>query len=206
MVTIIDYGVGNLTSVLNMFKRIGAEAEVSSDKKTIEKATKLLLPGVGAYDTCVAKLKQSGLMDLLQKKVIDEGTPVLGVCVGMQLLFQGSDEGSLQGLGWIEGRVVKFNDLVFEMGLKVPHMGWADVLQKKNSQLMKEMYPDPRFYFVHSFHAQPANSEDILLEADYGYTFMAAVQKNHIAGVQFHPEKSHKYGMKLLENFAYHFK
>jgi glutamine amidotransferase len=205
MVTIVDYGVGNLTSVLNMFKRIGVEADIASDPKVIQRASKLLLPGVGAFDTCAKKLFESGLMDLLHKMVLEDHIPVLGVCVGMQLLFENSEEGNLKGLGWIKGKVVKFKDDVYKMGLKVPHMGWADVLPKKNSKLLKEMYPDPRFYFVHSFYAQPANSEDTLLEADYGYTFTAAVQKNNIAGVQFHPEKSHKFGMKLLENFAFHF-
>jgi glutamine amidotransferase len=206
MVTIVNYGVGNITSFQNMFKRIGVEVVVTNEVSLIESATKIILPGVGAFDTCADMLAKSGLVQLLKKKAIQDCVPVLGVCVGMQLLFEGSDEGLLPGLGWIKGRVVKFDSSVFDKGLKIPNMGWTDVQIKKPSLLLKDMYSDPRFYFVHSYHAVATEPEDILLEADHGYTFTAAVQKNHIAGVQFHPEKSHKYGMKLLENFAYHFK
>lgn len=206
MVTIVNYGVGNITSFQNMFKRIGVEVVVTNEIPLIESATKIILPGVGAFDTCVSKLNQSGLVEVLKYKVLQAQTPVLGVCVGMQLLFEGSDEGVLPGLGWIKGRVVKFDSSVYDKGLKIPNMGWTDVQIKKPSLLLKDMYLDPRFYFVHSYHALANDPEDILLEADHGYTFAAAVQKCHISGVQFHPEKSHKYGMKLLENFALHFK
>lgn len=205
MVTIVDYGVGNLTSVLNMFRRLGIDAQITSDQNVIEQATKLLLPGVGAFDTCATKLIESGLMDLLHKKVLQDKVPVLGVCVGMQLLFEGSEEGRLKGLGWIKGRVIKFKSDVFKMGLKVPHMGWTEVTAQKDSKLLLKMYPNPRFYFVHSYHASPEDADDVLMNAVYGYTFAAAVQKSHIAGVQFHPEKSHKFGMRLLENFALNF-
>jgi imidazole glycerol-phosphate synthase subunit HisH len=205
MLVVVDYGVGNLASMQNMFKRICIEATVSKEHSVLEQATKIILPGVGAFDTCAEKLNESGLTELLNKKVVQEKTPVLGVCVGMQLLTEGSDEGVLPGLGWIKGRIVKFNQLVLDKGLKIPHMGWTEVKLQQPSLLFKDMYEDPRFYFVHSYHAQTANAEDVLLTAEHGYSFTAAIQRNHIAGVQFHPEKSHKYGMKLLENFARYF-
>lgn len=205
MLVVVDYGVGNLASIQNMFKRTGTEAIVSKDKSVLEQATKIVLPGVGAFDTCAEKLKESGLVDLLTEKVNIKKTPVLGVCVGMQLLTQGSDEGILPGLGWVKGRIVKFNQTVLDSGLKIPHMGWADVELKKQSMLFSDMYDEPRFYFVHSYHAVLTNAADELLTARHGYVFTAALQKENIIGVQFHPEKSHKYGMKLLDNFAKHF-
>jgi glutamine amidotransferase len=202
MIIIVDYGVGNLASIRNMFKKIGAEAEISSDESVIRGAEKLILPGVGAFDTCAEKLAQSGLIPALNEMVLTQKTPVLGVCVGMQLLFEGSEEGILPGLGWIAGRVVKFRPEQLPPDLKIPHMGWTDVRLKKSSRLFEPMHEEPRFYFVHSYYASVTRAEDILLEADYGIRFTAAVERENIMGVQFHPEKSHKFGMQLLANFA----
>ena len=202
MLVIIDYGVGNLASIRNMLKKIGVESTISSDKEVIAKSDKLILPGVGAFDTCAEKLQQSGLLELLHEKVINQKTPVLGVCVGMQLLTEGSEEGKLPGLGWIKGQIVKFREEKLTPGLKIPHMGWTDVKLSKPSRLFKEMYNDPRFYFVHSYHPELANPADALVVADYGYSFVAGMEHDNIMGVQFHPEKSHKFGMKLLENFV----
>jgi len=202
VLTIVDYGVGNLASIKNMLKKAGKEALISSDPDTVSQADKLILPGVGAFDTCAEKLRQSGLTGILNKKVLEEGTPVLGVCVGMQLLMEGSEEGSQPGLGWIKGRVIKFRQEKLPSGWKIPHMGWTDIIVKKPSPLFYGMYDEPRFYFVHSYHPDPADTADVLVEADYGYTFAAGLEHGNIAGVQFHPEKSHKFGLRLLSNFV----
>lgn len=202
MVTIVNYGVGNLGSIQNMLKRIGATSRISSVASEILDSDKLILPGVGAFDTCAQKLTESGLIGALNKKVIEQGTPVLGVCVGLQLLTNGSEEGKLPGLGWVKGRIVKFKPELFSNDLKVPHMGWSEVLLKKESKLFAGMFEEPRFYFVHSYHPEVEDPTDVLLTANYGYEFVAGVERANISGVQFHPEKSHKFGMKLLENFV----
>jgi len=202
MLTIVDYGVGNLASMQNMLKKIGVPSKISSEKKDIEAADRLILPGVGAFDTCVEKLQQSGLVETLTFQVRNRKVPVLGVCVGMQLLMEGSEEGILPGLGWIAGRIVKFRQELLPPGTKIPHMGWTDVASGKPSRLLNDLEEEPRFYFVHSYHAQLTNDQDALLYADYGYQFAAGVERDNILGVQFHPEKSHKFGMKLLKNFA----
>ncbi len=199
---IIDYGAGNLASIKNMLKRIGVESKISSQESDLVSADKIILPGVGAFDTCASQLQQSGLMNSLNLKVIEEKTPVLGVCVGMQLLLDGSEEGSLQGLGWIKGVNVKFNQAQMPNSYKIPHMGWTDVVPTKQSKLTDGLETDSRFYFVHSYHAQLTDAHDATLTAHYGYSFTAAIEHNNILGVQFHPEKSHQFGMKLLENFV----
>jgi glutamine amidotransferase len=202
MLTIVDYGVGNLASIKNMLKKAGYDAVISSEEKIILDSDKLILPGVGAFDTCVEKLQQSGLINAINKKVLEEKVPVLGVCVGLQLLTAGSEEGQLPGLGWIKGKVVKFKQAQLAPGTKVPHMGWTNVTLHKPSRLFEDMYEEPRFYFVHSYHADLDNSNDALLLANYGYSFVAAIEHENIIGVQFHPEKSHKFGLKLLSNFV----
>ncbi|HTJ53436.1 MAG TPA: imidazole glycerol phosphate synthase subunit HisH [Cyclobacteriaceae bacterium] len=200
--TIIDYGVGNLGSIKNMLKKIGVESLISSDVHDVEKADKLILPGVGAFDTCAEKLSTSGLLPALIKRVQEDKVPVLGICVGMQMLMEGSEEGVLPGLGWIKGRIVRFRQDMMPADFKVPHMGWTEVKICKPSKLFQGMYDEPRFYFVHSYHPQVIHAEDALIEADYGYKFVGALERDNVIGVQFHPEKSHKFGMKLLENFV----
>lgn len=202
MVTIVDYGVGNLASIQNMLKKIGARSVISSNNDVILSSDKLILPGIGAFDTCAQKLKESGLLSILNKKVLEDKTPVLGVCVGMQLLLEKSEEGLLPGLGWIKGRVIKFDERKSPHGLKFPHMGWTNVVSNKPSRLFNSMFDEPRFYFVHSYHAELTDSSDAFLQATYGYDFVAAVERENIVGVQFHPEKSHKFGMKLFDNFV----
>lgn len=201
MMIIIDYGVGNLASIQNMLKKIGEEAFISSNPSQISSAKKLILPGVGAFDTCSQQLAESGLIPIIKKKTLEDKTPVLGVCVGMQLLFEGSEEGKLSGLGWIKGTVVKFDELRLNGKLKVPHMGWSDAKLLKPSRLFENIN-DPRFYFVHSYHAQVQDQGDALLSSNYGYDFVSGVERGNILGVQFHPEKSHVFGMRLLENFV----
>lgn len=202
MLTIVDYGVGNLASIKNMLKKIGIESLISSDAKDVEAADKLILPGVGAFDTCADKLNASGLLPILNRRVLNDKTPVLGICVGMQMLMENSEEGVSPGLGWIRGSIVKFKQEEMPSGYKIPHMGWTDVSLCKPSRLFEGMYDEPRFYFVHSYHPKISNREDALLESHYGYTFVGALEHENILGVQFHPEKSHKFGMKLLENFV----
>ncbi|NOS55724.1 MAG: imidazole glycerol phosphate synthase subunit HisH [Cyclobacteriaceae bacterium] len=202
MLTIVNYGVGNLASIQNMLKKIGVPSLISDKGEEIQEATQLILPGVGAFDTCVEKLESSGLLPVLNKKVIEDRIPVLGVCVGMQLLLEGSEEGLRPGLGWIKGKIVKFKDELKPAGLKIPPMGWSDVTPFKESRLFRDMYEEPRFYFVHSYHPELNDPSDALVHAEYGYRFVAGVERENILGVQFHPEKSHKFGMKLLNNFS----
>lgn len=202
-IVIIDYNIGNLSSIQNMFKKIGVKAHISSDTEIIGNASKLILPGVGSFDYGISSLKSSSFYKVLEAKVLNKGTPILGVCLGAQLLTESSEEGTFPGLGWIKGKVVGFNTTIMkEKKLKVPHMGWTSVTSKRESMLFTGMHPDPRFYFVHSYHLECANQEDEILTANYGYEFPAAIERSNIIGVQFHPEKSHKYGMKLYENFV----
>ncbi len=204
MIAIIDYGVGNLASIQNMLKKAGATGVITSSKEDILAADKLILPGVGAFDTCASKLQASGLIEVINKKVLVDKVPVLGICVGMQLLHEQSEEGTLPGLGWIKGKIVRFKQDQLPSGYKIPHMGWTEVSQSKASRLLQDI-DEPRFYFVHSFHSSLSDKADELLNALYGYHFTAAVEHENIMGVQFHPEKSHRFGMKLFENFIRHY-
>lgn len=202
MITIIDYNAGNIKSIQNMLKRIGVKSCISSNSEEIEQAEKLILPGVGHFDYGMMNLKQSGLVDVLNKKVVDEKTPLLGICLGAQLLGNGSEEGNEKGLGWIDMDVVKFDKSKLSENLKIPHMSWNEINIKKNSKLLEGLNNDSRFYFVHSYHMKCNDEKNVLTNTIYGYEFTSAVEKENIFGVQFHPEKSHKFGMKLLENFS----
>lgn len=201
MITVIDYKTGNLGSIQNILKRIGVESVVTSDKDEIARATKLILPGVGAFDTGMRNLTELDLFEVLNKKVVDEKIPVLGICLGMQLMSKGSEEGSMGGLGWINAETVRFR-FTDTIEYKIPHMGWNFIKQHKESRLFNNMYPDARFYFVHSYFFKANDPEDILTSTTYEIEFTSAVEKGNILGVQFHPEKSHKFGMKLLKNFV----
>lgn len=202
MIIIIDYGLGNLGSMLNMLKKVGAEAKVSSDQECIKKADKLILPGVGSFDAGMERLKSRNLISIIEKRVINERIPILGVCLGMQLLSKRSEEGQLPGLGWLDAETIKFKFDGEDSDLKIPHMGWNQITFKQNHRLLADLKETSRFYFVHSYHVVCANPENILATTHYGFNFASAVAKNNILGVQFHPEKSHKFGMQLLKNFA----
>lgn len=201
MIIIVDYGMGNLGSIKNMFKKIGVSAVISSDHAEIDKAEKLILPGVGSFDTAMERIESSGLRPLLNKKALEDKIPVLGICLGMQLLTEGSDEGKLPGLGWIPGFTRRFV-LPEELNLKVPHMGWNRVFTTEPSILTAGLPEEPRYYFVHSYFVHATDRKNSILTTEYGVTFDSAIQRGNIMGVQFHPEKSHKFGMKLLGNFA----
>mgnify|MGYP001764978524 CR=1 FL=1 len=201
MIHIVDYGTGNVGSVLNMIRKVGGEARASGDAEELLKATKLLLPGVGSFDNAVQKLGKLGLPDLLRDKV-REGVPLLGICLGMQLLSDGSEEGVLPGLGLIPGRVRRFSFGPECADLKIPHMGWNRIRRRKAHPLLDGLDEKSRFYFVHSYHYQCQDEADVLLETPYGYDFTSGVQRGNVMGVQFHPEKSHRYGMQLMKNFV----
>ncbi|HUQ64957.1 MAG TPA: imidazole glycerol phosphate synthase subunit HisH [Flavitalea sp.] len=201
MITIIDYGMGNLGSISNMFKRIGVASEVTGDHGKIRAAKKILLPGVGAFDAAMERINEGGLKPLLNEKVLNEKVPVLGICLGMQLLTNSSEEGKLPGLGWIPARTSRFR-FDEHSNLKVPHMGWNRVYEKNPSALTNELPPEPRFYFVHSYYVLTENEKHVVATTTHGVEFNSIIQKENIFGAQFHPEKSHKFGMKLLENFA----
>jgi glutamine amidotransferase len=199
MITIVDYGMGNLGSILNMFKRIGVRAIVTSELSDINVAEKLLLPGVGSFDKAMEAINQSDLRAMLDKKVLEDKVPVLGVCLGMQLLTSGSDEGQQEGFNWIPGRASRFDA---NLGLKIPHMGWNVTVPAQQHPLAEGLGDDSRFYFVHSYCVQVENPNHCLFKTIYGQEFASGIQKGNIYGVQFHPEKSHKFGMKLLKNFV----
>ncbi|MEW6608430.1 MAG: imidazole glycerol phosphate synthase subunit HisH [bacterium] len=200
MIVIIDYSMGNSGSILNMLKKIGANAISSSKMPDIEKADKLILPGVGAFDNGMTNLNKSGLIPILNEIIFNKKIPILGICLGMQLLAKRSEEGTLSGLGWLDAEVVRFK-FDTSCNLKIPHMGWDTVELVKENCMFKGL-EQSRFYFVHSYHVVCHNRLDILAETCYGYNFVSAVQKDNIIGVQFHPEKSHKFGMTLLRNFV----
>lgn len=201
MIVIIDYGLGNLASVLNMFKKIGVkDVVVSGDREIIAKASKLLLPGVGAFDGGMGNLEQSGLIPLLNEKALKEKVPVLGICLGMQMLTKKSEEGIKPGLGWIDAETVKFN-LDPTLKLKVPHMGWNYIAVKRENPLIDTQSKN-RFYFVHSYYVKCFEEKQSLATSNFGGDFTCMVNKDNIFGAQFHPEKSLKFGMRLLENFA----
>lgn len=198
-IIVVDYGMGNLGSVLNMLKRIGAPAWISSDPVEIARAAKVLLPGVGAFDHAMKAIAASGIREILDHKALVERIPILGICLGMQLLVDGSEEGEEPGFGWISGHARRFPS---GSGLKVPHMGWNGASPVGDDPLTRDLGEDPRFYFVHSYYVAADRPEDRLLRTSYGVEFDAGIRAGNIWGVQFHPEKSHRFGKQLLKNFA----
>lgn len=201
MFVIVDYGVGNLTSIQNMLKKIGTVGTISGRPEDILSASKLLLPGMGHFDNCMQKFESSGLRSLVEKKVLEDKVPVLGICVGLQMFMRSSEEGQMPGLSWINGETVRFKPQRMQTALKVPNMGWLEINTHKESKLMQEL-EDSRFYFAHSYHVQLDDPGPQLITAEYGYEYTVGVESNNIIGVQFHPEKSHRFGMQLLKNFS----
>lgn len=200
MITIVDYGMGNLGSLRNMLKRIGCPAQIVSDPEKILGAEKLILPGVGAFDAAMRCINDSdGLREALDQRVLKDGVPVLGVCLGMQLMTDGSEEGESLGLGWIPGRAQRFPR---DLAIKIPHMGWNVALPCGESALTAGLEPEPRYYFVHSYCVSTTDRTHALMRTHHGIDFDSAIGRANIFGVQFHPEKSHRFGMSILKNFA----
>ena len=200
MVGIINYGLGNLGSIQNMLKVIGEKSIISADPDALETCDRYILPGVGAFDAGMTRLCESGLDSFIKNKAVEERKPILGICLGMQLLGRRSEEGQMPGLG-----LIPFDNIRFRLensNLRVPHMGWDIVEFRQSNPLLKNLEGTQRYYFVHSYHALCDNEENVLMTCDYGYEFAAAVVKDNIMGVQFHPEKSHDFGMALLNNFV----
>ncbi len=202
MIVVVDYGMGNVGSVVNMLRKVGAEATASGDADAIAKASKLVLPGVGAFDAAMTRLRDRGFVAMLNQRVLQEHVPILGICLGMQVMTESSEEGHEAGLGWIRGGALRFRFDDPGTRLRVPHMGWNVVREVKHTPLFEGMYDEPRFYFVHSYHVRCADPDDVMLTTDYGHPFVSGLSKNNIYGVQFHPEKSHKFGMQLIRRFA----
>ncbi|MEO7157618.1 MAG: imidazole glycerol phosphate synthase subunit HisH [Vicinamibacterales bacterium] len=201
MIVIVDYRTANLGSIINMFKRIGAPARVAEQPSQLEGATRILLPGIGHFDTCARNLRSLGFADALQPLVMEQRTPLLGICVGAQLLTHGSEEGNEPGLGWIDARTLRFPDLPRD-DYRVPHMGWNIAEPQRAHYLFGGFDTPPRFYFVHSYYMTCSDPANELARTVHGVPFASAILKDHVAGVQFHPEKSHRFGMQLLRNFA----
>lgn len=202
MITLIDYGVGNINAFLNVYKRVDVPTKIARTAEDLQGAEKLILPGVGAFDHAMQQLNNSGMRDKLDELVLGDKVPVIGICVGMQMLGNHSDEGKLEGLKWIDASVRKFDESQIEQITKLPHMGWNDVTPKGANSLFSGLEVESIFYFLHTYYFECNNEKNILATSDYGGEFTSATRSGHIYGVQFHPEKSHHYGEILLHNFA----
>ena len=202
MIAIVDYGLGNIKAFANVYKKLNIPIVIAKKAQDLEAASKIILPGVGAFDRAMELLEQSGMRETLDRTVIDKKTPVLGICVGMQMLAHSSEEGKLPGLGWIQAEVKRFDPSKLNHVTHLPHMGWNNVAPRANNALFKELNDQSRFYFLHSYYFECIKNEDVIAVTDYGGPFSCAVNSGNIYGVQFHPEKSHQYGIQLLKNFA----
>jgi glutamine amidotransferase len=201
VIGVVDYGLGNVRAFENIYRRLGIEAAPVRTAEELERADRLILPGVGAFDWAMARLTQSGMIDTLNQRVLQDEVPVLGVCVGMQIMANGSDEGKEAGLGWIPGRVERFRDEWFNTHTHLPHMGWNDVELVDANALMTGLVK-PTFYFLHSYFFRPVDENYVIARTRYGKVFASAIQRGNIWATQFHPEKSHDWGVGLLANFA----
>ena len=202
MIAIIDYGLGNVRAFANVYKKLNMPAIIAKQAEDLKNASKVILPGVGAFDYAMQMLEKSGMRQFLDEIVLHRHVPVLGICVGMQMLACSSEEGSLPGLGWIDGEVKRFNPSSLSHSICVPHMGWNNIKPVKINGLLQGLGLDARFYFLHSYYFQSHRNEDIIAVTDYDGEFACAVNSGSVFGVQFHPEKSHQWGVRLLENFG----
>ncbi len=200
MIALVDYGLGNIQALSNIYRRLNIEVNCVSRAEDLRFAEKIVLPGVGAFDWAMSRLNDSGMRRMLDELVLERGMPVLGVCVGMQMLSNGSEEGGLPGLGWVPGKVRRFDESVLKTKTHLPHMGWNTVAPKGHPLFAG--IDTPEFYFLHSYFFEPESAGNVLAETDYGTRFASAVYRDHIFGVQFHPEKSHDWGVQLLRNFV----
>lgn len=202
MITIIDYGVGNIRAFINIYKRLNIPIRIAKKTEDLEGVSKIILPGVGSFDYAMERLEQSGMRPKLNELVLEKKLPVIGICVGMQMLANGSDEGNLPGLGWIDASVRKFDVNKISFLTHLPHMGWNDVIPATENKLLKGLEKDAKFYFLHSYYFHCNQENHSIAKSEYGISFSCAVNSDNIYGVQFHPEKSHEYGICLLKNFA----
>lgn len=200
-IVIVDYGMGNLRSVFNKFKKTGIECLVSSKKEDIYSAEKIILPGVGHFKYGMKNLRELNLIETLNIKVINQKTPIFGICLGTQLFCSNSEEGNCEGLGWLDATVVRFK-VTDRLKYKIPHIGWNDVKVKNSNSLDRDMCANEKFYFVHSYHLKCHEKADVWMTTEYDYEFVSAVHRENIYGTQFHPEKSHDAGVKLLQKFV----
>lgn len=198
---IVDYGMGNLNSVKKVMDRLKVQCIVSSEPQAVRESEKIILPGVGHFAKAMDNLAKMDLIEPLREAVLEKKKPLLGICLGMQLLAKSSEEGDAEGLGWLDAKVVRF-DVSDKLKFKIPHMGWNQISFRKQSRLLKNIPDMSEFYFVHSYHLKLANRADSLCETDFDYVFSSAVEKDNIFGVQFHPEKSHDAGAEMLKNFV----
>lgn len=202
MITIIDYGSGNVDAIANIYKRLNIDYQITNDALLIENAEKLILPGVGTFDQTIGKLNSSGLREVLDRKVLVENTPTLGICVGMQIMANSSEEGSEKGLGWIPGKVKKFDTKNLSIKPYLPHMGWNSVKAKNDHDILKDIDMEKGFYFIHTYYFETEKDDNKLTETVYGDIFTSSVYNHNVFGMQFHPEKSHSNGITALKNFA----
>ena len=202
MITIIDYGVGNINAFVNVYKRVDVPVKIAKTAADLEGAEKLILPGVGHFDHAMSQLNQSGMRDKLDDLVLDKKIPVIGICVGMQMMANDSDEGVIEGLKWIDATVKKFDETKINQVTRLPHMGWNDVKPVQDAPLFKGLENDAIFYFLHTYYFHCNHAENIMAVSEYGGEFTSATHHQNIYGIQFHPEKSHHYGEILLHNFA----
>lgn len=202
MITIIDYGVGNIYAFQNVYKRLNIPTKIAKTEQDLEGAEKLILPGVGSFDYAMTQLNNSGMREKLDALVLEDKKPVIGICVGMQMMANGSDEGNLEGLKWIDAEVKKFDEATIKYVTKLPHMGWNDVNPIDGHPLFRSLEKNALFYFLHSFYFYCNDINDSIAQSYYGINFTSSVNHNNIYGIQFHPEKSHHYGETLLHNFA----
>ena len=202
MITLIDYGVGNIFAFQNVYKRLDIPTKIAKSHVDLSDAKKIILPGVGSFDYAMGQLNASGMREKLDELVLEKKVPVIGICVGMQMMGNRSDEGKLEGLKWIDSEILKFDENLIQQRTKLPHMGWNDVMPVNNHPLFKGLGKDAIFYFLHSFYFKCNNLTDSIAVSEYGISFSSAVNRDNVYGIQFHPEKSHQYGEKLLHNFA----
>lgn len=202
MITIIDYGVGNIKAFYNIFKKLSVEVKIAQKPEDLLGSSKLILPGVGHFDYAMKRFSESGMLNIVDDMVLNKNLPILGICVGMQMLAKSSEEGKMPGLGWIDATVKKIDVDLLAQSTRLPHMGWNDVIVNNKNLLLRNLDSNSRFYFLHSYFFEPKFENDSIAYSNYGKNFTCVVNHKNIYGVQFHPEKSHHFGIQLLQNFA----